>query len=294
MRTMHGRTIRSLVALVGLVAAVAGGVLSSPADAATAESASLVMTSDEGDYIGQGLQYSYSTTGNDVFSSTGNGNVVSIAVNAANGDWWYLEFAAPAGQSLAPGTYTGAIRYPFQGQGPGLSVSGNGRGCNELTGTFTVYEVTFGPNNYLQSFEASFEQHCEGFTPALRGQIQLVNPPAPDPLTIGVGVSSKGKADRFTGTATVSGTVTCSQPTTVTLSGTLTQRANRFKVAAGSLYSEVACSSTPTAWQATVVSGTGVPFNPGATKLDLTASAFDPGFGQQITVTRTAVVHLTR
>ena len=281
------RTVAALVAVAGV------GVFASSASALTAASGSLTMTSDAGDYIGQGLQYSYSTTNNDVFTSSSATNFVEIDVTGSNGDFWTLDFAAPAGQSLTAGTYTSATRYPFQGSGAGLSVYGNGRGCNTLTGNFTVSNISFGPSGYLQSFDASFEQHCEGAFPALRGQVDIVNPPAPQPLQIGLAVSQQATVSRSTGAATVSGTVTCNQPTTVYLSGTLSQRASRFAVAAGSYSTQVACSATPTRWQATVSSGNGVPFNPGKAQLDASASAFDPNYGQLVTATQTATLKLS-
>jgi hypothetical protein len=95
-----------------------------------------------------------------------------VSVDGANGDWWYLDFVPSAGDILAPGTYSGATRYPFNGTGAGLSIDGEGRGCNELTGAFTVNELTFdgaGP----RTLSISFEQHCEHATPALRGTFEL-------------------------------------------------------------------------------------------------------------------------
>jgi hypothetical protein len=72
-----------------------------------------------------------------------------------NGDWWFLDLAAPSGQVLAPGTYTGAPRNPFNSFAePDLSVGGNGRGCNTLTGSFTISNVVFGPNGYVQTLDA--------------------------------------------------------------------------------------------------------------------------------------------
>jgi hypothetical protein len=55
------------------------------------------------------------------------------------------------------------------GAGPGVSLDGNGRGCNTLTGTFTVLDAVFGRNGYVQTFDATFEQHCEGGETAARG-----------------------------------------------------------------------------------------------------------------------------
>jgi hypothetical protein len=53
------------------------------------------MVSDPGDYIGQGQPWSYATDAGDGISTGTNGSHVSIAVNAYNGDWWYLDFDAP-------------------------------------------------------------------------------------------------------------------------------------------------------------------------------------------------------
>lgn len=286
---MNGsKVLRCLGAAALAVAAI--GCWPGAAGAATPTSASLTMTSDAGDWVGGGRSYSYADSG---FTANSNGNWVGISLNAANGDWWYLDFSAPAGQTLAPGTYSGATRYPFQAPTePGLSVVGNGAGCNTVTGTFTVTEVDFGPNNYLERFGTTFEQHCEGGVPALRGEVHIVNPPAPQPLTIDVGLAGKGSVNRHTGATTVSGTVTCSQPSSVTVNGSLSQRANRTTVSSGFFSVQVACSSTPTAWQATVSSA--VPFNPGTAQLDATASAFDAAFGQNVTVSSSAEIRLTR
>jgi hypothetical protein len=52
---------------------------------------------------------------------------------------------------------------PFQGSDqPGLSVSGDGRGCNTLTGRFEVLEAVYRSSGDVVSFAADFEQHCEG------------------------------------------------------------------------------------------------------------------------------------
>ena len=78
------------------------------------------------------------------------------------------------------------------------------------------------------------------------------------------------------------------------MSGTLTQRANRSDLSVGSFFVQVQCSEAPTAWQATVPSTTGVPFNPGSATLDVTASAFDAEYGKHVSVNQTALVRLVR
>lgn len=155
-----------------------------------AQVTSLTMFSDPGDYIGGG-QFQFYTPAEGTFSAQRNyAEGVSLSFNTASYDhWWYLDFAAPNNQPLSVGTYAGAVRFPFQGTSqPGLSVYGDGRGCNTLTGSFQVLDVTYDASNAVASFDATFEQYCEGGTAALRGEIRynanvIVNVTAPTHLT---------------------------------------------------------------------------------------------------------------
>jgi hypothetical protein len=102
----------------------------------------------------------------------GNNTGVIISFRTPTLDhFWTLFLVAPNGAPLTPGSYANAMR-SAEGTSPGLDVFGDGRGCNMLTGSFQVLQVTFGPANTLVSFNAIFEQHCEGITPALRGEIR--------------------------------------------------------------------------------------------------------------------------
>jgi len=143
----------------------------------------LTMVSDAGDYIGQGLGYSYTST-NATIPVSGGAQGVHASIDATNGDWWYLDFVPGSGGALTAGTTYSATRYPFNGSGPGMSISGNGRGCNTLTGTFTVNSISTALDGSVSSASITFEQHCEGFVPALRGTLSYrvpgsdVTPPA--------------------------------------------------------------------------------------------------------------------
>jgi hypothetical protein len=132
----------------------------------------LYFNSQPGDYIGQGIERTW-TTDDGVFNAFGeiSSNVVEINFNGT--DWWYLDFAAPSGQTLQPGPYDGATRYPFQSPTlPGLSVYGDGGGCNTLTGRFDVLEISYTAGGQIDRFAADFEQHCEGMAPALFGSVR--------------------------------------------------------------------------------------------------------------------------
>ena len=140
----------------------------------------LTMTSDAGDYIGGGSSYSYGPTAS--LGAGGSRSHISAGVDGPDGSWWDLDFVPAAGDILAPGTYTGATRYPFNGSGAGLNVDGNGRGCNQLDGSFTVNELTFSGAD-IRTLSISFEQHCEHAAAALRGTLSIragdTTPPAP-------------------------------------------------------------------------------------------------------------------
>jgi hypothetical protein len=265
----------------------AGSLWLVAATTASAQS-TLVFSGDEGDYISQGQTWSYTEGVQGTASS--DQRVVSISVWTDT--WWNLEFAAPEGAQLLPGVYEAATRYPFnEAYEPGLSLSGDGRGCNTLTGRFEVHEAEYGPFGYLVKFHASFEQHCEGGQTAAYGEVVINNPPPPEALTVSVKFDPKFVVKRQTGQVTVSGTVTCSEPTTANLSGALVQRVNRFSLAQASFYANTACGPTPTRFS-TVVSSMGVPFGSGKAQLDATVGAYDPNYGGNVTETVSTVVSL--
>ena len=128
----------------------------------------LNMQSDPGDFIGQGATYSYALTNMNVIIHTldmnKNGLVNRISFyltdkkNTATN--WSVNFATDkTNKELARGEYDNAQRASFALAGhPGLDIFGMGRGSNTLS-----------PN--LVSFAASFEQHSEGKSPALKGTI---------------------------------------------------------------------------------------------------------------------------
>jgi len=130
----------------------------------------LTMYGQPGDYINSGQLLVSSADG----TFTPNRNFdqgVSFSIN--NSDFWNLDFAAPNNAVLVPGDYENAQRFPFQPSGvPGLSVSGAGRGCNTLTGRFSVLKAKYDASGNVKSFAADFEQHCEGASPALAGSIR--------------------------------------------------------------------------------------------------------------------------
>jgi hypothetical protein len=189
--------------------ALCASAVASPgrADAATL----LYFKSEPGDYIGQGQTFTL-TPANGTITTSRPGGGVEIAFNSAT-SWWYLDFVPPAGAPLAPGVYEGATRFPFQSPtAPGLDVSGNGRGCNTLTGRFVVLEAVYGAGGSVDNFAADYEQHCEGGNPALFGSVRInSNVPLAPRLSVGAAAVYEGD----TGVANLTFTVSLSAPAAV-------------------------------------------------------------------------------
>ena len=136
----------------------------------------LVLFSQPGDYIGLGQQREISARQASVTITAQRNFQGGVSLSfVAGGQTWSAEFApAPgAGTALAAGAYENAVRFPFNnGLAPGLNVSGEGRGCNTLRGRFDVLDVAFAGDGSVQRFAADFVQHCDGFAPALFGQVR--------------------------------------------------------------------------------------------------------------------------
>jgi PEP-CTERM motif len=138
-------------------------------------STSLYFYSQTGDYVGQGREWFYSPTDGTFSISRNFANGIGFSFN--NSTRWSADFAAPFQQTLIPGFYDSATRFPFQASNtPGLNVSGAGRGCNVSGGRFDVLQAQYGSNGAVQSFDAIFSQYCENITaqgtPALYGRVR--------------------------------------------------------------------------------------------------------------------------
>lgn len=127
------------------------------------------LDSQPGDYIGGGQTYLFTPDdGGPILS----GNTGAGFANISAGGFRYA-FESIGTDLLEVGSYQGATRYPFNSQTePGLSVSGNGRGCNQLTGQFEVLEISRDSEGKIEHLAIDFEQHCEGATPALFGIVR--------------------------------------------------------------------------------------------------------------------------
>jgi hypothetical protein len=283
------RVLFSSAVLVGMLALAAA-----PVAAQQPLEASLSFVSDPGDYIGAGQSRSFTLDTASITSRSGqNGGSFGVTVFPFNGGFWFLDIAAPQGAQLVPGAYEGAVRYPFQGPGqPGLSLSGDGRGCNTLTGRFDVLEATFGPNGYVERFHATFEQHCEGAAAALFGEVQIVNPPPPPPLQISLTIDTPGHVNRQSGKVLLTGMIACTTSANVSVNTVLTQRLNRFALATANANLFTPCSPTASPWTFEFTPQGNVPFGNGMAQLDLVASGFDSYYGTFVNISTSYAIKL--
>jgi hypothetical protein len=164
------------------------------AGAVRGDTAELMLTSQPGDFIGQGQTKDiiYTPSNSDLFiemiepSRNVNGQpaFLSFILGTVTGSnttntFSTLNFGTDQlGIPFQPGVYglpgNTAQRAVFASSGhPGLDVTFQNRGSNTLTGNFTVNSVQFfsGPGNTEQigELDVNFEQHSEGATPALFG-----------------------------------------------------------------------------------------------------------------------------
>jgi hypothetical protein len=130
----------------------------------------VVLHSEKGDFIGQGRDWAY-TPRNSRIGAFGTRQHVGFNVTAGNGNSWSGAFSPGDGDILTTGTtYEGAARDAFRGSSPGLEVDGPGRGCNAISGSFTVTDARYDVHGAMQHFGVRFVQHCEKAKPALHGE----------------------------------------------------------------------------------------------------------------------------
>lgn len=170
------------------------------------------MHSQPGDYIGAGANWLHTPADGSFQIERNFDNGVTVRYQDFPDVCWYLDFAAPNDALLTPGTYELATRFPFHATSdPGLSVSGTGRGCNMLTGRFTVLEVVYGAGSAVTSFAANFEQHCEGMAPALFGSVRF-NAAARPAHTVTIATNGSGGGTVTSFPAGLDCGVTCAAP----------------------------------------------------------------------------------
>ena len=140
-------------------------------------SGSVTMSSQNGDFIGQGADYLFSDN-NGVFSVNGRftarGDLNLLSISFQGDEYWNFVFLAPEGEPLRVGEYADALRASFPNPvKPGIEISGAGRGCNRISGDFVIEEIGFTKSETLDRFVARFSQTCENSNSILTGAVDI-------------------------------------------------------------------------------------------------------------------------
>ncbi|TMB61146.1 MAG: hypothetical protein E6J51_12380 [Chloroflexi bacterium] len=139
-----------------------------------------VMSSDPGDFIGQGASKSFDQS-TAAFRDISKGmlypslaiHIETIPVAYQATDWFFV-LAPAAGQSLGVGTYVNGKLAGFNGQAPGIDIHGEGRDCADVTGTFTISRLVIDSKGQLDVLDATFTEHCNNPNgPAFRGALHF-------------------------------------------------------------------------------------------------------------------------
>jgi hypothetical protein len=170
--------MRLTVLRLGLVISAFAGCAGSATEPAEPDTTFLAFVSSPGDYLGADETHRYEFAQGSWlarYSGTTGPEVVFVSVRPLNSadTWnWALFLGAPSGQVLAPGTYENASRGAAPSAG-GLDFFGSGRGCNTATGRFVIHSLALGPSNTISRLHVTFEEHCEGASPVLKGEISI-------------------------------------------------------------------------------------------------------------------------
>ncbi|PTA45137.1 hypothetical protein [Micromonospora sp. RP3T] len=287
-----------LAATMTLTAGAAGLVGSAPAQARPVQSWSFSVTGEPGDPITAGNSYSYnsaSTTPGDETSASGwNAQQFHLISSNYPDGIWDLALTAPAALK-AGDTYQNVGQPDYENHQAGIRLSndGWGRSCAQSTGSFTVLDAAWGPFDYVERFDATFEIRCEGATGGLRGEIHISNPPPLPALDVTLTVNPAATVDSK-GIATIRGTITCTRADTFDIAGELVQQQKKAGTVRANFSPYVSCvPGQEVPWSATTYPAD-AKFQRGTAQAVSEITVRDFEYWNEFTVTDTSTLTLTR
>jgi len=148
-----------------LPAPLPAGAWTAPASLLPASGNYVYTESDPNDYIGNGVSHMY-TELNSLMSVTVRGSTINLRVEGA-GEWSGTVTVPAALGGLRTGLFTEVTRDGFAREGDppkgGLDWGGEGRGCNKLSGWFSIDKLTMSGNS-ITEVDLRFEQYCIGLS----------------------------------------------------------------------------------------------------------------------------------
>lgn len=134
------------------------------------EKSYLVFNSSEGDYIGKGLDWVF-TSSESKFTANGSKRYITLGVDG-NDKWFHLTISVPDNYTFQVGSYTDAgYHQGNSNSSPSMSFSGDGRGCTVGDGSFNIHSIAFNEaGTELQYLDISFKQRCQNTSSVLLGR----------------------------------------------------------------------------------------------------------------------------
>lgn len=135
----------------------------------------LSITGTKGEYISSGGSTKFSSP--DYKVSVIQRGAGDIQIQFERNDTEFdASFATGSDKRFEAKEYPGAQRWNMADVGrPALEVSGDGRGCGEITGSFTVSSVQYNANGNITRFAATFLQLCDDSATPATGKIELTS-----------------------------------------------------------------------------------------------------------------------
>ena len=131
----------------------------------------LYYSSQPGDFLGLGAEVTF-TGADGTFSVAAATSSLGARFNTPDfSHFWSLALATGDSTALQVGAYENAAR--FVTGHPALDFTGDGRGCNTVTGRFDVLEIVRDATGAVTQLAVNWEEHCDGMVPALFGQYRL-------------------------------------------------------------------------------------------------------------------------
>jgi hypothetical protein len=133
----------------------------------------LSLSGDTGEFVSGGRSWTLKSPALEVqLSQDGPGQV---EISFGHGEKEFdASFSTENGRRFEVRSYPAAERWGFASNGhPGIEVSGDGRGCNGIVGSFDVTAVEYKPNGSIAKFAATFVQRCDDSQRMARGSVSI-------------------------------------------------------------------------------------------------------------------------
>jgi hypothetical protein len=134
---------------------------------------SLSITGAKGEYISSGGSLVMASPGYKVSVTQQNKGDLEIRFEREDTEF-DANFSTGSDSGFEVREYKDAQRWNMADPGhPAIEISGDGRGCGEIAGSFTVSNVEYGADGQISRFAATFTQLCDDSKIPARGRVEL-------------------------------------------------------------------------------------------------------------------------